>query len=189
MNVRDGFIDGIKPRLCVSFKLEVPVFEKSKLSENLRAETSVTAVWNKKLSCISLHVLVCLCVFQLVTCSGAFKEGSLRIIRNGIGIHEHASIDLPGIKGLLVLYVYLCVFWQLPLKPWLYLAPNTRLTSQQSHFNLHTCSPHQPACQLLLIQARHLDGSRWCSCHTCWLVTFKMPGRLPVLGLATFVFI
>ncbi|VCW69376.1 unnamed protein product, partial [Gulo gulo] len=36
---------------------------------------------------------------QLVTCSGAFKEGSLRIIRNGIGIHEHASIDLPGIKG------------------------------------------------------------------------------------------
>lgn len=39
---------------------------------------------------------------QLVTCSGAFKEGSLRIIRNGIGIHEHASIDLPGIKGLCV---------------------------------------------------------------------------------------
>lgn len=38
--------------------------------------------------------------FQLVTCSGAFKEGSLRIIRNGIGIHEHASIDLPGIKGI-----------------------------------------------------------------------------------------
>merc|ERR1719186_1967742 len=37
---------------------------------------------------------------QLVTCSGAFKEGSLRIIRNGIGIHELASIDLPGIKGM-----------------------------------------------------------------------------------------
>ncbi|KFM57826.1 DNA damage-binding protein 1, partial [Stegodyphus mimosarum] len=37
---------------------------------------------------------------QLVTCSGAFKEGSLRIIRNGIGIHEHASIDLPGVKGM-----------------------------------------------------------------------------------------
>ena len=35
-----------------------------------------------------------------MTCSGAFKEGSLRVIRNGIGIHEHASIDLPGIKGL-----------------------------------------------------------------------------------------
>jgi len=38
--------------------------------------------------------------FQLVTCSGAFKEGSLRIIRNGIGIHEHASIDLAGVKGI-----------------------------------------------------------------------------------------
>ncbi|CAH1785310.1 unnamed protein product [Owenia fusiformis] len=37
---------------------------------------------------------------QLVTCSGAYKEGTLRIIRNGIGIHEHASIDLPGIKGM-----------------------------------------------------------------------------------------
>lgn len=37
---------------------------------------------------------------QLVTCSGGFKEGSLRIIRNGIGIQEHASIDLPGIKGI-----------------------------------------------------------------------------------------
>lgn len=26
--------------------------------------------------------------------------GSLRIIRNGIGIQEQASIDLPGIKGM-----------------------------------------------------------------------------------------
>ena len=45
---------------------------------------------------------------QLVTCSGAYKEGSLRIIRNGIGIHEHATIDLPGIKGnhsIMKLYV------------------------------------------------------------------------------------
>ncbi|XP_012275586.1 DNA damage-binding protein 1 [Orussus abietinus] len=42
---------------------------------------------------------------QIVTCSGAFKEGSLRIIRNGIGIQEHASIDLPGIKGMWALRV------------------------------------------------------------------------------------
>ncbi|KAF5292358.1 hypothetical protein FQA39_LY03392 [Lamprigera yunnana] len=42
---------------------------------------------------------------QLVTCSGAYKEGSLRIIRNGIGIQEHASIDLPGIKGMWALTV------------------------------------------------------------------------------------
>ena len=32
---------------------------------------------------------------QLVTCSGGYKEGSLSIIRNGISIHELASIDLP----------------------------------------------------------------------------------------------
>lgn len=31
---------------------------------------------------------------------GGYKEGSLRIIRNGIGIQEHATIDLTGIKGL-----------------------------------------------------------------------------------------
>lgn len=37
---------------------------------------------------------------QLITCSGAYKMGSLRIIRNGIGIQEQASIDLPGIKGI-----------------------------------------------------------------------------------------
>lgn len=37
---------------------------------------------------------------QIITCSGSFKDGSLRIIRNGIGIQEHACIDLPGIKGM-----------------------------------------------------------------------------------------
>ena len=37
---------------------------------------------------------------QLVTCSGAYKEGSLRIIRNGIGIQEQAAIELEGIKGM-----------------------------------------------------------------------------------------
>jgi len=37
---------------------------------------------------------------QVITCLGAFKDGSLRIIRNGIGINEQASIDLPGIKGI-----------------------------------------------------------------------------------------
>lgn len=36
---------------------------------------------------------------QLITCSGAYKEGTLRIIRNGIGIQEHASIDQEQIKG------------------------------------------------------------------------------------------
>ncbi|KAK1280307.1 DNA damage-binding protein 1 [Acorus gramineus] len=37
---------------------------------------------------------------QVVTCSGAFKDGSLRIVRNGIGINEQASVELQGIKGL-----------------------------------------------------------------------------------------
>lgn len=37
---------------------------------------------------------------QLVTCSGAEKDGSLRVIRNGIGIDELACVDLPGITGI-----------------------------------------------------------------------------------------
>ena len=37
---------------------------------------------------------------QLVTCSGAFKDGSLRVVRSGIGIHEQASVEIEGIKGI-----------------------------------------------------------------------------------------
>ncbi|KAK1277911.1 DNA damage-binding protein 1 [Acorus gramineus] len=37
---------------------------------------------------------------QIVTCSGAFNDGSLRIVRNGIGINEQASVELQGIKAL-----------------------------------------------------------------------------------------
>ncbi|KAL9270792.1 DNA damage-binding protein 1-like protein [Drosera capensis] len=37
---------------------------------------------------------------QVVTCSGAYKDGSLRIVRNGIGINEQASVELEGIKGM-----------------------------------------------------------------------------------------
>ena len=37
---------------------------------------------------------------QLVTCSGVGKDGSLRLVRNGIGINESASIELPGVQGL-----------------------------------------------------------------------------------------
>lgn len=37
---------------------------------------------------------------QLVTCSGNLKDGSLRIIRNGIGINEHGSMELPDVKGV-----------------------------------------------------------------------------------------
>lgn len=37
---------------------------------------------------------------QVVTCSGAYKDGSLRVVRNGIGINEQAAVELPGIKGM-----------------------------------------------------------------------------------------
>lgn len=38
-------------------------------------------------------------IFKLITCSGASKNGSLRIIRSGIGIQEMANIELLGVKG------------------------------------------------------------------------------------------
>lgn len=37
---------------------------------------------------------------QVVTCSGVEQCGSLRIVRNGIGTTEQASIELPGVKGV-----------------------------------------------------------------------------------------
>uniref|UniRef100_A0A2N9GAR2 DNA damage-binding protein 1 n=1 Tax=Fagus sylvatica TaxID=28930 RepID=A0A2N9GAR2_FAGSY len=37
---------------------------------------------------------------QVVTCSGAYKDGSLRVVQNGIGINEQASVELQGIKGM-----------------------------------------------------------------------------------------
>jgi DNA damage-binding protein 1 len=37
---------------------------------------------------------------QVVTCSGTGRDGSIRIVRNGIGIHEQAHVELPGIKGM-----------------------------------------------------------------------------------------
>ena len=37
---------------------------------------------------------------QLVTCSGVGVCGTLRIVRNGIGVDEQAEIEMGGIKGL-----------------------------------------------------------------------------------------
>ena len=37
---------------------------------------------------------------QLVTCSGAFREGTVRIVCNGIGIEETGKTDAPGVKGV-----------------------------------------------------------------------------------------
>ncbi len=37
---------------------------------------------------------------QLVTCSGVGSRGSLRVIRNGIGIREQAQIPISGVKGI-----------------------------------------------------------------------------------------
>ena len=36
---------------------------------------------------------------QVVTCSGVAKDGSLRVVRNCVGIQERAAAELPGIKG------------------------------------------------------------------------------------------
>ena len=35
-----------------------------------------------------------------ITASGAGKDGSLRLVRNGIGMTEHAAAELAGIKGM-----------------------------------------------------------------------------------------
>jgi DNA damage-binding protein 1 len=37
---------------------------------------------------------------QVVTCSGRGRDGTLRVVRNGIGINEQATVEIPGIKGM-----------------------------------------------------------------------------------------
>lgn len=37
---------------------------------------------------------------QIVTCSGVGKDGSLRVIRNGVGINEMAMLELNGMNGV-----------------------------------------------------------------------------------------
>ena len=58
------------------------------------------------LSCMYSHISLSLSLslsspslYQIVSCSGYGKDGSLRVIRSGIGINEAASIDLAGVKG------------------------------------------------------------------------------------------
>ncbi|KAI8583811.1 hypothetical protein K450DRAFT_220087 [Umbelopsis ramanniana AG] len=40
---------------------------------------------------------------QVITCSGAGSDGSLRIIRNGVGVHIQASLEIVGVKNVLSL--------------------------------------------------------------------------------------
>jgi len=37
---------------------------------------------------------------QVVTCSGAGKDGSLRVVRSGVGFDERAAVGMAGVKGL-----------------------------------------------------------------------------------------
>lgn len=56
---------------------------------------------------------------QVVTCSGAYKDGSLRVVRNGIGINEQVLlIDLFALFGypssFVMMEVIYFVFMSLP---------------------------------------------------------------------------
>lgn len=39
----------------------------------------------------------------MITCSGAGSDGSLRIIRNGVGVHIQAALEIVGVKNVLSL--------------------------------------------------------------------------------------
>jgi DNA damage-binding protein 1 len=36
----------------------------------------------------------------LITCSGGFGQGTLRVVRQGVGIEDYASVDFEGIRGI-----------------------------------------------------------------------------------------
>lgn len=37
---------------------------------------------------------------RLVTCSGAYKTGSLRVVQRGVGLSEMAALDVPNVQRL-----------------------------------------------------------------------------------------
>ena len=37
---------------------------------------------------------------RLVTCSGSYKDGSIRVIRSGVGLFEQASLEISGLTGV-----------------------------------------------------------------------------------------
>ncbi|KAL7533171.1 hypothetical protein ACHAXR_005080, partial [Thalassiosira sp. AJA248-18] len=36
----------------------------------------------------------------IATCSGVAKDGTVRLVRNGVGMREHAAVEMEGIKGM-----------------------------------------------------------------------------------------
>src|SRR5271155_2496604 len=36
----------------------------------------------------------------LITCSGGFGQGTLRVVRQGVGIEDYAAVDFEGIRGI-----------------------------------------------------------------------------------------
>ena len=45
---------------------------------------------------ICAHSVIML--WQVVTCSGLYSQGSLRVVRNGIGLLQHSAAEMPGIR-------------------------------------------------------------------------------------------
>lgn len=37
---------------------------------------------------------------QVITCSGVGKDGSLRVVRSGVGYEELAALEMSGVNGL-----------------------------------------------------------------------------------------
>jgi len=75
----------------------------------LNAEPDANGSYVEEVECFAnMGSIVDFCVVDLdrqgqckvVTCSGAYQDGSLRVIHNGVGVAEEACIDLPGIQGV-----------------------------------------------------------------------------------------
>ena len=56
-------------------------------------------VYQETNDCQHEHQTPLAAALQVVTCSGVGSSGSLRIVRNGIGMIEQASVELPGAAG------------------------------------------------------------------------------------------
>ena len=58
---------------------------------------------NKHLAQNSDGQLLDVFILQIVTCSGAHKSGSLRVVRGGVSVVEEATIEMVGVTALFAL--------------------------------------------------------------------------------------
>ena len=96
--------EGDEIKLLESYTSLAPILDCCVIENDLGGAVSIRS------SCIMIYMrLTYRCAVlmqsQIVTCSGAYKGGSLRVIRQGVGLKEIVNVDLEGILNIFPLTI------------------------------------------------------------------------------------